>query len=141
MTAPDLMKFAGRWSLSRQIDDRHSGGTGTLTGVADFTPEGDRLLYSETGQLRIGDAPPMEATRRYIWRAAEDRIEVLFDDGRPFHFFTASGQGEGTDHLCGADLYRVSYDFTNWPEWSAQWTVQGPRKDYVMMSRYRLLNT
>lgn len=141
MTAPDLMKFAGRWSLSRRIDDRLSGGTGTLTGVAEFTPQDGGLLYSETGQLRIGDAPPMEATRRYIWRAARDRIEVLFDDGRPFHFFTARGQGEGTDHLCGADLYRVSYDFTAWPAWTAEWTVSGPRKDYMMTSRYVLLNT
>ena len=40
-----------------------------------------------------------------------------------------------TVHLCAPDRYEVAYDFTAWPHWSATWTVEGPRKDYVMTSQ------
>ena len=51
--------------------------------------------------------------------------------------FVPSGRTAGSDHPCGADLYRVEYDFSRWPEWSAVWDVSGPRKNYTMESRFR----
>ncbi|MBI1416653.1 MAG: hypothetical protein GC146_05450 [Limimaricola sp.] len=129
--------FAGRWRLERRIDDRLSGQEGRLSGEAMLTPEGDdALAYAEMGQLRLGGGPPMEAVRRYRWVFGPTGVSVSFDDGRPFHRFVPEGHIAGTDHPCGADLYRVRYDFTRWPRWQAVWEVRGPRKDYVSVSHY-----
>lgn len=131
----DLFDFLGRWRLSREIEDARGGLAGRLEGWAIFSPQGTGLACEETGLLSYGDAPAMQATRRYIWRAEGDRIAVYFDDGRPFHSFVPGPRAEAT-HDCAPDRYEVAYDFTGWPRWEAVWTVRGPRKDYVMTSRY-----
>lgn len=135
--------FAGVWQVRRRITDRRAGQGGQFTGQAVLTPDGPTgVLYAETGQVQIGAGPMMLATRRYRWQFDGPRVTVQFDDGRPFHHFTASGLAAGTDHLCGADMYRGRYDFTGWPDWTATWAVSGPRKDYGLHSQYwRLANT
>lgn len=128
--------FAGDWQIDRAITDRRTGQPGRFVGRAVLTPVGQTgLAYAETGQLQIGPGPPMASTRRYVW-AFGDAVQVAFDDGRPFHSFRPGISGAGTDHQCGADLYQVTYGFHDWPCWTARWAVQGPRKDYVMLSRY-----
>lgn len=129
--------FAGRWRLVRAITDHRLRQSGDLEGEVQLTPAGDAVLdYSEAGELRYGDGPPMAATRAYRWIFAGRGVDVTFPDGRPFHAFAPIGHVEGTDHLCGADLYRVRYDFTAWPRWTATWAVRGPRKDYLAVSTY-----
>lgn len=132
---PILQDFFGRWLVERTIDDR-LGHPGRFDGTARFTPDGEGLRYREEGTLRLGDLA-LAAHRDYLWREDGDGIAVLFPDGRPFHRFRALGWAVGTDHPCGRDLYRVAYDFAGWPDWSAEWTVTGPAKDYTMVSRYR----
>lgn len=128
--------FAGRWRIDRHIDDRLAGQTGWFEGAAELTPDGKgQLAWAERGLLRLGQGPAFEARRDYLWVFDAAGIEVLFPDGRPFHRFVPEGRAAGTDHPCGADLYRVTYDFTAWPVWTARWQVSGPRKDYVMESR------
>lgn len=134
--------FAGNWQLTRRIADHLADAEGVFDGTAVLTPETPgRLRYVETGTLRIGTAPPMQASRTYLWQfepgRGAARVVVRFDDGRAFHSFAPQGVGRGTDHPCGADYYRVAYDFTDWPTWSAQWTVTGPRKNYAMQTFYR----
>lgn len=139
MTASRLTldSFAGAWSLDREIADLHQGSGGTLTGRAVFTPEADGLAYVEEGRLRMTGQPELVATRRYLWRdAGPGTIAVLFEDGRPFHHIALDRLMPDDNHICGADFYHVTYDFTHWPRWSAAWRVQGPRKDYRMVSRY-----
>jgi len=133
---PGLADFTGTWALARRIDDRRAGLTGLFEGQARFVPDGAGGLWmEEAGTLRYGDAPPMRATRAYRWRAAgRGRIAVAFDDGRPFHDFATDVPR--ADHLCGADLYRVRYDFAGWPVWRAIWRVSGPAKDYTMASAF-----
>lgn len=132
---PRLADFLGAWTLSRVIDDRRAGQAGAFEGRARFEPDGEGLRYREEGTLTLhGRAFP--ATRAYLWRAEGDAIAVRFADGRPFHRFRPEGRGAGTDHSCGADLYRVAYDFGRWPLWEAAWEVAGPAKDYGMRSRY-----
>lgn len=129
--------FAGAWRLERRIDDRRAGQAGWMYGTVRLIPDGpDALRYVETGVLRLGDGPPMPADRVNLWRFSEARVEVLFEDGRPFHSFVPEDCAPGTDHPCGADFYQVVYDLTLWPRWSTRWTVTGPRKDYAMESRY-----
>ncbi len=132
-----LADFTGRaWLVMREIHDRRGGVTGEFRGTARFQPDGGGLLYRETGRLRMGDGPGLSAQRRYLWFQAGDRIEVRFEDGRQFHSFRPEGRAPGTDHPCGDDLYGVTYDFSAWPNWSAEWAVNGPAKDYRMVSRY-----
>ncbi len=130
-----LSDFLGTWSLDRIIEDR-LGPPGRFEGLARLTPDGDGLRYHEEGTLRLADGPAMAAHRLYLWRPLGDRVEVLFSDGRPFHSFAPSGRAAGTDHPCGRDLYRVTYDFTAWPRWTAEWAVTGPAKDYRIVSAY-----
>jgi len=129
--------FAGRWAMGRVITDLRGGPDGSFAGMATLEPRGATCLtYLEEGQLQLGDLSPMAASRRYIWQFALGGVAVSFADGRPFHSFRLAESGAGSDHLCGADLYRVSYDFDAWPVWSAHWQVTGPRKDYTMLTRY-----
>jgi hypothetical protein len=130
-----LAAFTGPWSIERDITDLAAGATGHLTGRAEFCPTPDGLACIETGTLVMGGAP-MAATRTTLWREALDRIEVAFDDSRPFHGFAADDPTPEASHDCPPDLYRVRYDFTAWPHWQAEWRVRGPRKHYRMLTRF-----
>ncbi|MGL4281653.1 MAG: DUF6314 family protein [Albidovulum sp.] len=133
---PGLADFAGRWSVGRRIEDRLARAEGCFDGVAEFAPGAQGgLTYRETGELRLGDGPAFTAERSYLWREGGGRIIVDFADGRPFHTFDPAEPA--AHHLCVADDYTVRYDFSRWPEWQAEWTVRGPRKDYTMRSLYR----
>lgn len=129
--------FAGLWVLHRFIDDRHSAQQGDFRGTAAFHKEqNNQLHYAETGHLQFGKGPALSAHRSYQWLFVADKVEVLFEDGTPFHSFIPAGCVAGTDHPCGEDYYTVSYDFSEWPNWTATWIVKGPRKDYTSVSRY-----
>lgn len=136
--ALQLGDFAGVWALSREIS-QSDGKTARFEGEALFTPGADGLCYDEKGTLQIAGAAPMQAERRYLWRASGERIAVFFADGRPFHSFGLTDTNADTTaaHWCDPDDYRVRYDFTGWPVWRADWRVKGPRKDYRMTSLYR----
>lgn len=129
--------FEGHWNLHRTIEDRYAGQMGDFRGSALFRAEADdHLAYFETGMVRFGAGPVMKAERRYHWRFDGNAVDVRFADGAAFHRFTPTGVGAGTDHPCGDDFYTVQYDFTAWPDWTATWTVTGPRKDYTSTSKY-----
>jgi len=133
---PGLEEFAGVWRLERQINDNHGARLGTLNGMARFAADGTGLTYNEEGKLVLPGSAPLAAGQGYLWRPDPGGIAVLFTDERPFHLI-APGLAPKAEHICGADLYRVAYDFSGWPEWTATWRVIGPRKDYRMTSRYR----
>lgn len=133
--ALQLSDFHGTWRLTRQIEDLARGVPGILQGEARFEVAGPELLQTETGVLRYGDAPPMAAKRVYRWRRSEDRIEVCFEDGRPFHAFVPDTEPVA-QHFCSPDTYTVRYQFGTWPVWSSAWRVTGPRKDLIILSRF-----
>ncbi|NNE87743.1 MAG: trigger factor [Silicimonas sp.] len=129
-----LWALEGHWRLSRMI--RHGDGSeNRLTGNAHFRRSGARLIQDEEGTLVMGNQT-MKATRRYIWTAQKGRLDVFFDDMRPFHTVLLGVATHQTVHLCDPDRYEVLYDFTDWPRWSARWQVEGPKKNYVMTSTY-----
>ena len=128
----ELWDFEGEWQITRRIEDALSGQEGQFAGAASFVRDGSGLRYSEKGLLTLGGAS-MEAERVYLWRALGAGIEVLFDDGRPFHRIDDSAEAA---HWCDPDQYDVTYEFGRWPKWSSRWRVLGPRKDYVMVSNY-----
>ena len=132
---PDLDDFIGEWRLDRVIDDRIEGVLGRLCGRARVRHRGRELIYDEEGELRLPGRPPMHATRRYLWRGGP-LVSVAFADGTPFHVFDLRAAEPQARHTCGADLYRVTYRFADWPRWSATWDVIGPNKLYRAVSHY-----
>ncbi len=134
--ALDLADFEGFWHVRREIEDRRAGQRGAFTGTAILRPHGaDIWMWGETGWITLGEAAPVRAERRYLWRAEGASIAVLFEDGRPFHRFVPEGAPEAA-HRCAPDDYRVRYDFGAWPDWQVEWVVKGPRKDYRMFSHH-----
>ena len=128
--------FLGRWQITREIT--HADGlTGAFEGAAIIADAGpDRFSYDEDGTLTLGQGDPLRATRRYLWHAVGQGVNVYFAGGAPFHRIDLSGPRTATVHMCDPDRYAVSYDFTDWPVWTARWQVEGPRKAYVMTSSY-----
>ena len=124
----DLQDLVGSWVLSRRIDDDSLGGV-YFEGDATFHPSGNDLIYREEGVLHL-PGRSLRATRGYLW-SGFPLIRVRFDDGRLFHELDAREMQPRASHLCGEDLYEVSYDFRRWPVWHAVWKVEGPRKSYV----------
>ena len=131
-----LLDFMGDWRVLRRVDDRRAGQHGLFEGTARIVAEGQGARYREEGTLRLGGGPPLAASRDYLWLPDGDGIAVRFADGGFFHRFTPLGRAPGTDHACGQDLYRVTYDVAAWPAWTAEWAVTGPAKNYVMATRY-----
>ena len=132
-----LAAFAGRWTLSRRIEDATGRVTGRLSGSAVFAPADGGLDYTEDGELVLPGQGTFHATRRYLWRdAGAGRVEVLFDDGRPFHALDLSAPVAEASHWCDPDAYAVRLDLSDWPRWRSEWRVRGPRKDYRMVSDY-----
>ena len=136
-----LDDFAGRWTLTRKIIQRN-GDVFTFSGEAEFSSlegsvqkEKSGLAYYEKGEVTAPNESVMPAERRYFWQQPQTGLfEVLFDDKRYFHSFSATNPN--AEHLCGDDNYVVRYDFTAWPVWRSTWQVIGPRKDYTMVSKY-----
>ena len=126
-----LADFAGNWTVARTIVP-DEGAHAQFDGTAVWQPQDADLLYTETGTLRIAGAAPMQAERRYVWTAD---LHVFFDDGRFFHSVPPSGGA--TEHWCDPDHYKVVYDFSEWPAFQTRWRVDGPRKAYEMVTRYR----
>lgn len=123
----------------RQIAGPRIAGHGGAQEPRVLSPQVDHCAadYHEAGHLILGDAPPLRAERRYLWRQEGAEIAVFFADGRPFHDIDPdAGPDTEVQHLCGADLYSVRYDFARWPDWQARWTVRGPAKDYTMTTDY-----
>ncbi|MDG4648494.1 DUF6314 family protein [Roseibacterium sp. SDUM158017] len=128
-----LERLRGAWRLERGIEDFRAGLTGRLEGTCSWTPDAAGLVQEETGRLTYGGGPPMMAQRRYLWRADGAAIDVLFEDGRPFHRIEP-GRSSDTHH-CDPDTYTVTYLFDG-PAFSTLWRVTGPRKDLLIRSRY-----
>ncbi|MEJ6395223.1 DUF6314 family protein [Gymnodinialimonas sp. 2305UL16-5] len=129
ISLPDL---EGSWELNRRIEDAYGGIQGRFQGRCVWRPDAHGLVQEERGILTYGAAPPMQATRRYLWRQDGEDLVVLFEDRRPFH---SLGPGRLQDrHLCDPDTYDVSYDLSAWPTWQQRWCVTGPRKDSMITS-------
>ena len=128
-----LADFVGDWQIDRHIAP-DGGPRARFEGQATWRWEQEGLGYAESGQLQIAGQGQFQAERRYQWRAP---LDVYFEDGRFFHHVRCDGQE--SQHLCGADDYRVTYDFAQWPQFEAVWQVRGPRKAYRMVTRFQRL--
>ena len=132
-----LAPFVGSWRLSRVIVDHRAGKDMLFHGTAEFIRRSDGLVYFETGHWTKSDWGAMFATRRYLWQEEDGRIAVLYEDGRPFHSFALSTDGQSHGgHDCAPDRYDVTYRFHLPERWEAEWRVTGPAKDYTSRTHY-----
>jgi len=137
MTDGLLSRFQGTWHLVREIEDFRSGKALPFDGTARFDATGPHtMLLSESGWLTTLQGGRVHAERSYVWRSGENRIDVFFDDGRPFHSFDPRQSDPSALHDCAPDRYEVTYQFADWPVWQMIWRVRGPRKDYRSVSRF-----
>ncbi len=125
-----LSDFEGTWQIAREIRPE-AGPRACFEGLGVWTPDREGLAYAERGVLSMDGVSPMQAERRYFWRPD---LSVLFDDGRFFHQVPA--EGGQTEHWCDPDHYKVTYNFSAWPMFDVSWEVRGPRKAYLMISRF-----
>lgn len=132
-----LAALEGLWRLDREIL-HGNGARHAFKGTARFRWQGPNLVQDEEGVLSgLPGGAGVKATRRYLWQESDRMVEVLFDDLRPFHAIPLNAERPEATHLCSPDTYHVAYDFDLPVAWQARWSVEGPRKSYVMESRFR----
>lgn len=130
-------RFEGHWTVERHIHDFDSAWTGRFDGTAVFSPVPGALAYREEGLLRLGGLS-MRAFRSYRWEfPSPGEVAVFFEDGRFFHRFDPRLRRAEASHYCDPDRYDVTYVFGQGSAWSTEWRVEGPRKDYRMVTHYR----
>jgi hypothetical protein len=98
--------------------------------------------YHEQGRLRLADGQMIEGERRYIFEESPCGFSVLFAESPPrlFHRIVLYRVGPSlvSDglHLCGDDRYVSRYEFRPDGSFLIEHAVRGPRKRYVITTRY-----
>ena len=126
--------FAGDWLMVRIIDNAPEGLIGEVSGEARFVGDGEGLACHETGVLRF-HGEDYHTERRSLWRfPGSGRVEVLHEDGRPFHHFLT--ERPIALEFSGDASYEIVYEFE--PDtWISRWQLAEPGRTYMMTTRYR----
>lgn len=133
----DLRSFLlGKWFLERALYDSRLDKNGYLEGTGVFVPEGDGLVYRESGRLTFGVYDD-HVSREYLYSFAGPGVaQVYFADGRPFHELDLHAGEAAVRHVCGDDTYAGVIRAESPDCWTASWTIGGPRKSIQISSRY-----
>lgn len=133
----DLAGFlAGDWRLERRIRDRLAGREGRFAGQARFAPSGTGLGWREDGMLEIGDWRGPAFREYRLEPEGPARMRVCFADGRAFHDLDLGAGAASFRHPCGADRYLGRARATGPDAWWLAWSVRGPRKALLLVTRY-----
>ena len=126
--------FRGQWLLVRIIENVPEGIIGEVWGEAQFVNDGEGLTCREQGVMRFQGAD-YHTERTSLWRFPEaGRVEVLYEDGRPFHDFLTRDPIALT--IEEDARYEIVYDFEP-GTWISRWQLLGPGRNYMMTTRYR----
>jgi hypothetical protein len=130
--------FEGDWLMVRIIEKAPEGLIGEVWGEARFVKDGDGLACHETGVLRF-HGEDFHTERTSLWRfPAAGRVEVLHEDGRPFHHFLT--ERPIALEFSGEASYEIVYEFE--PDtWISRWEMAEPGRTYMMTTRYRRCRT
>jgi hypothetical protein len=141
----------GAWAFSRSISCRLTSTVTRVVGTASWLPltpapdERAALEQVEDGLLALpGAAPggtlaPLPVTAKYSWHWPDGGGAALvrFPDGRPFvadvDFLAAPC---AVAHACAPDAYEGHFERDGDGAFVVVWTVTGPRKDYVSVTRF-----
>lgn len=95
----------------------------------------DHLHYAETGILTTDEGAVLEPSRSYDYYYRHDAIVVTYADGPQkgslFLELPITCSVSAARHLCGEDLYEARYHFMNAQQFSIEFSVSGPRKNYL----------
>ena len=126
--------FRGQWLMVRIIENVPEGIIGEVWGEAEFVPDAQGLTCREQGVLRFAGAD-YHTGRTSLWRFPRPgKVEVLYEDGRPFHDFLTRDPIALT--IEDDARYEIVYDFE--PDtWISRWQLLGPDRNYMMTTRFR----
>lgn len=130
--------FQGHWQFVRIIENVREGVIGEVWGQADFVFDGEGLVCLENGVLRF-NGHDYHTGRTSLWRfgaegSSDERIEVQYEDGRPFHDFLT--RDPIALQISQTARFEISYDFAP-GTWISKWEMTGPDQEYLMTTRYR----
>lgn len=136
-----LRWLAGSWAQRRSVDNGAS-----MVGTATFLGRTDgRFDYIERGRLTLAGGRTLDAEHRYLFEQTDDGFAVWFAEAPPrlFHRVALHRRGTGLvgggTHVCGGDCYDTGYEFRGGGSFLVTHVVHGPRKHYVMETRYTRL--
>ena len=120
--------------MIRIIENVRDGVIGEVWGEAKFIFDGEGLTCLENGVLRF-QGTDYHTGRTSLWRfTKDDRIEVQYEDGRPFHdFLTRNPISLKIDENA---RYEIAYDCDR-ETWLSRWHMLGSGASYEMTTRYR----
>jgi len=126
----------GAWRFERKVHDSLLDQEGDCLGDASFSEDGDKLLYREEGELKMGNIET-STEREYVYNfPASSMAEVRFPDGRFFHVLDLTKGIVRVEHQCGDDTYHGLYRVLSDRAWLSVWRVKGPRKSQVITTHY-----
>ncbi|EFA80591.1 hypothetical protein PPL_06530 [Heterostelium album PN500] len=119
--------------------------TTTPSSTTSTTIDDDKIVqplrYEEKGLLFKEDGTSCPVTQRYIYCYEHEKIKVYFDGNPPTRLlhsldFVNSALATG-HHWCPPDNYDATYEFVSSSEFKLTYCVQGPKKNYRMITTFK----
>jgi len=133
--------LAGDWNVVRRIRDHGRGQVGSFRGKASFrpcaAPEAGRVLaYTESGELEFGSHRGPASRSLLVHDLSDGSADVRFADGREFYRLDLRTGICQAEHPCRADRYHVTVTRLSADSYAEIWLVEGPGKDYELLTTY-----
>lgn len=130
----------GNWTFYRLTN-----GQGEMWGKAyftDFLEDFPRLQYKEAGTFVTPQKVQIPFYQNYIYILRNNKIKVYFNSLQKkedlfyiLEFY--DGNKAFGDHVCGNDKYQATYTFLNENQFTLQYKVVGPRKNYLIETNFQ----
>ena len=139
-------KLPGTWIFERTLNNLlQPQSSGVVNGHAKFIPvHGTQNLihYLETGIFETKGGAKYPITKEYFFAFNEQthNIEKYFaEHGAKSGLFYVLGQDLSGEHLCVKDNYKARYNYLDddFQEFSINYEVTGPQKNYSSETRYK----
>jgi len=141
-------QMGGSWNLYRTISSpKFQPMTGAGKAIFDKYKDPNSLLYKEELILNL-PSESINASKEYIFRLIDNDVSVFFHETPERFFYTLKFAPKipssdkvfdqaGGEHLCGNDNYTASYNFFDNDNFELIYKVVGPKKDYIMTTKYK----
>ncbi|EGC32267.1 hypothetical protein DICPUDRAFT_38642 [Dictyostelium purpureum] len=126
-----------------------------VTGLSNFELKKDEentYQYSEEGIMKNPDGTEFNISQKYIYKYKDEIISVFFDEKperllHTLNFDQNSSSGSISSnntakghHLCGCDTYDAVYQFISPREFKLVYSVEGPKKNYKIITTFSKLS-